>query len=142
MNRFTGILLLISANTLFGCGGSDGPQVAVVEGTVTWEGKPLADAGVAFTPEKGPVAIGRTNEAGQFSLSTQGRNGAVIGAHRVTIEAFEPLPPGKKAVSSDGELLIAPVSRIPSKYGILTKSGLEAKVTENDSENNFDYELK
>lgn len=142
MNRFTGILLLISANALSGCGGSDGPQVAAVEGTVTWKGKPLADAGVAFTPEKGPVAIGRTNEAGQYSLSTQGRNGAVIGAHRVTIEAFEPLPPGKKAVSSDGELLIAPVSRIPSKYGVLTKSGLEAKVTENDSENNFDYQLK
>ena len=61
MNRFTGILLLISAYTLVGCSGSDGPQVAAVEGTVTWEGKPLADAGVAFTPEKGPVAIGRTD---------------------------------------------------------------------------------
>ncbi len=142
MNRFTGILLLISAHTLVGCSGSDGPQVAAVEGTVTWEGKPLADAGVAFTPEKGPVAIGRTNESGQFNLSTQGRNGAVVGSHRVTIEAFQPLPPGKKAVSSEGEVLIAPVSRIPSKYGILIKSGLEAKVTANESENNFDFELK
>jgi len=144
MNRFTGILLLISASTLtlYGCSGSDGPQVAAVEGTITWKGNPLADAGVAFTPEKGPVAIGRTNDAGQFSLSTQGRDGAVIGSHRVTIEAFEPPPPGKKTISSDGEVLIAPVSRIPSKYGILTKSGLEAKVTANNSENNFDFELK
>ncbi|WP_417377707.1 hypothetical protein [Gimesia sp.] len=142
MNRFTGFLLLISAQTLVGCSGSDGPQVAAVEGTVTWEGKPLADAGIAFTPEKGPVAIGRTNESGQFNLSTQGRNGAVVGSHRVTIEAFQPLPPGKKAVSSEGEVLIAPVSRIPSKYGVLIKSGLEAKVTANESENNFDFELK
>lgn len=142
MNRFTGILLLISVHALLGCSGNDGPQVAAVEGMVTWEGKPLADAGVAFTPEKGPVAIGRTNEAGQFSLSTQGRNGAVVGPHRVTIEAFEPPPACKKAVSPEGEILIPFVSRIPAKYGILTQSGLEAKVTENDSENNFDFELK
>jgi len=142
MNRFTCILLLISANALYGCGGSEGPQVAAVEGTVTWEGKPLADAGVAFTPEKGPVAIGRTDEAGKFSLSTQGRNGAVVGSHRVTIEAFKPLPPGKQAVNPDGEVLIAPVSRIASKYSNLRESGLQANVTANDSENNFDFELK
>ena len=58
MKKITGFLLLISVYALVGCSGSDGPQVAPVEGTVTWQGKPLADAGVAFTPEKGPVAIG------------------------------------------------------------------------------------
>jgi len=142
MKKITGFLLLISVYALVGCSGSDGPQVAPVEGTVTWQGKPLADAGVAFTPEKGPVAIGRTDESGQFSLSTQGRDGAVVGSHRVTIEAFQPPPPGKEAVSAEGEVLIAPVSRIPSKYGILTKSGLEARVTANDSENSFEFELK
>lgn len=142
MHKIAGILLLISANTLLGCSGNDGPQIAAVEGTVTWEGKPLADAGVAFTPEKGPVAVGTTDEAGKFSLSTQGQDGAVVGAHRVTIQAFKPIPPGKKAVNEDGERLINPVSLIPEKYGNLRESGLQAKVTENGSENNFDFELK
>jgi len=138
MNRFALILLLISANALMGCSGNDAPQMAVVKGNVTWKGKPLADAGVTFTPEKGPVATGRTDEAGQFSLSTRGSAGAVLGSHRVTIQAFEPIPDKMKSVSPDDQQVIPRVSRIPEKFGHLKKSGLQADVTETENEINFD----
>ena len=140
MNRCTAFVLLIVTSTLLGCSGNDGPQIATVAGRITWEGKPLADAGVAFTPEKGPVAIGTTDEEGRFTLSTQGREGAVLGAHRVTVQAFEAPPPGKKAVSDSGERLIELASRIPIKYGNLRESGLQANVTDNG--NDFTFELK
>jgi len=57
-----------------------------VKGTVTFQGSPLAEADVAFTPEGGRPASGRTDAAGQFALTTFKTNDrAMIGQHIVTV---------------------------------------------------------
>ena len=47
-----------------GC--ESGPEIASVEGTVTMDGKPLANATVLFVPENGRPAGGRTDERGHY----------------------------------------------------------------------------
>lgn len=127
---------------LCGCGGiKDAPQLAPVDGTVTWQGNPLSDASIAFTPDSGPIAIGKTDSDGHFVLSTQGRPGAAIGEHRVTVQAFE-TPSEASKVGPDGESLIEPTSRIPAKFGEIANSGLTATVSRKASENKFTFDLK
>ena len=138
-----GYLAIVALSMLaVGCGGaSDAPQLAVVDGSIQFEGKPLAGASVVFTPEKGPVAIGRSDEAGRFTLSTQGRPGAAVGSHRVTVQAFQAPSPNAK-VGSDGESLEPAVSKIPMKYTELAKSGLTATVAPSADANKITLELK
>jgi hypothetical protein len=62
------------------------------------EGKPMPNIGVTFFPtKKGPVAFGKTNENGEFTLTTVRRgDGAVIGKHKVAVgvtEEGQKLPP-------------------------------------------------
>lgn len=143
MNYSNCVLLLVSASILCGCGGgvSDAPELAQVSGKVSWKGAPLVEASVAFMPENGPVATGRTDESGQFTLKTHGQNGASLGTHRVTIQAYEPPPAGKPAVDENGEPTYTPVSKIPQKYANPDESGLEASVTKDASRNSFNFNL-
>src|SRR4051812_11112994 len=84
------ISLAIIALMIVGCG-AKGPKTVRVSGAVTMEGKPLPNVGVTFFPtKKGPVAIGSSNENGEFTLTTTRRgDGAVIGKHKVAIGAAE-----------------------------------------------------
>ncbi len=142
MNFVNSVLIIIFGSLVCGCGGvSDAPKLATVEGIVIWKGLPLAEAGVAFTPESGPIATGTTDVTGRFTLMTQGREGAPIGSHRVTIQAYEAPPAGKPPVDANGEPTYTPVSKIPSKYSSLDQSGLEAQVTSNGKENTFQFDL-
>jgi hypothetical protein len=91
------ISLFLLVGTIFGCGGD--PAVVPVTGTVTFQGKPLAGADVAFLPVEGgrrPIAVAVTDTEGKFALRTNfgevSRDGAVQGEHRVTISKF--VPPG------------------------------------------------
>jgi hypothetical protein len=81
-------LLLAAA----GCG-SEPYKVAPVSGTVTLDGKPLANAWVTFmpvgskeNPNPGPTSAGKTDASGRYTLAIEpGRPGAVVGAHKVSI---------------------------------------------------------
>ena len=63
-------------------------------GVVTFDGKPLANATVIFTPDDpaGKAATGYTNAAGAFQLA----GGAMPGSYRITVIHSEPtkVPPG------------------------------------------------
>src|SRR5690606_7706035 len=66
-------LLLLSAFAS-GCGGDgDSISLSTVNGIITYQQKPLAGAQVLFTPEVGPAAIGETDEQGEFTLKTRGK---------------------------------------------------------------------
>ena len=77
----------------WGCGGSQ--KFANVSGKVTLNGKPLANAMVAFQPfpppgsiDAGEASVGKTNENGEFTLSTlKGSKGAQVGKHHVLISS-------------------------------------------------------
>lgn len=91
-----GVALVCSlAGLVTGCGGSDLKTfpVAKVTGRVLCESEPVPNAQVFFYPlQEGKSAnIGKgghayTNDKGEFTLSTYGKNdGAVIGTHQVRV---------------------------------------------------------
>jgi hypothetical protein len=87
-----GVLLL--PTTLCGCTRS--VEIAEVEGTVRFQGKPLSGLSVSFLPDpdksegiKARRSIARTDAAGHYILSYQGeptKPGAAVGWHRVLVE--------------------------------------------------------
>lgn len=85
-----GLALLASA----GCGGTY--NLGQVDGTITLDGKPLAEAGVAFTPlnagAESPASSGLTDSDGKYSLSLviDQTPGALVGQHKVVVsKGFE-----------------------------------------------------
>src|SRR6185369_10317424 len=106
--------------TLAGCGSG---QFAPVSGTVTLDGKPLANAAVNFQPveskDSGLASAGKTDASGRYSLRVVMNNasGAVVGKHRVSISTLQEedptkdLPPGKQR----------PKDPIPARYNTKTE---------------------
>jgi hypothetical protein len=123
--------LLVLAIGIAGCSSSDAPKTAPARGTITINGKPLANVGVTFLPEgTGPIASANTNEQGEFNLRTVNPgDGAPIGMHRVVVGAAEegPRKPGAPA--------------IPPKYGRLESTDLSAEVKAGEK-NVFSFDLK
>ncbi len=82
-------VFLSIATILFvtGCG-SSGPQLGVVTGTVTLDGKPVPGALVTFVSKEpnGTSSYGKTDDTGKYQLEfTTERLGAMLGSHDVTI---------------------------------------------------------
>jgi hypothetical protein len=76
---------------LGGCTGApDRPATVPVRGSVSYQGKPVAGAAVAFLAKGAPrPAIGTTDAQGNFRLTTfTADDGAVPGEHLVTVEKF------------------------------------------------------
>jgi hypothetical protein len=101
---------------LVGCGGGakDAPKLAPASGVARFNGKPIPDASVAFYPEKGPVAFGKTDANGAFQVKTNGQLGAVIGKNKVTVIAQTqsgPIPP-----ATGGEMKYAVKPTFSKKY--------------------------
>jgi len=71
-------LAVLLSPLLVGCGASEGPKTVKVSGTVTLDGKPLADADVNFV-SKTHAGYGKTDKDGKFQLVS----GAVVGENIV-----------------------------------------------------------
>jgi hypothetical protein len=70
---------------LAGCGG---PRLGKVSGRVTFNGKPVPTGTIMFHPDAGPAAVGAIGPDGTYTLTTiKSGDGAVVGSHRVTIQA-------------------------------------------------------
>lgn len=83
-----GMLALVSA----GCGGLNLGQVS---GQVKSNGKLVTAGMIMFHPENGPTAVGTIQPDGSYTLTTlQPNDGALVGAHRVTIQATK-VDPGR-----------------------------------------------
>jgi len=70
-----------------GCHRSTRPDLGLVHGRVTLDGKPLADAIVSFTPDgRGRNSTAFTNSDGTYSLNyIRDIQGAAVGWHTVRI---------------------------------------------------------
>jgi hypothetical protein len=113
-----------SALAIAGCGSS--ATIAPVSGVVTIDGKPLANAHVAFQPEAtsgattaGAGSYGITDASGKYELKTfdTDKRGAVVGSHRVEINL--------KVAADDGPQIRRP-KMLPPKYNL--QSELKFKV--------------
>ena len=99
------LLALLPALAAAGCRRVDLPPVADVSGLVTLDGEPLAGADVQFVPDasagtEGAPGVGFTDESGRYELTTAKVRGAIIGRHKVRVEArgepqseWDSLPP-------------------------------------------------
>jgi hypothetical protein len=111
----------------WGCGPASGalPTLIPVHGKVTYKGRPVTKGVVRFEPDGyGRMAEGQIQSDGTFELSTlkQG-DGAVPGQHRVTISEFD------QSLAKDRAL---------RKYGSSNTSGLNAEVSQEQTEFTFD----
>src|SRR5262245_25920513 len=85
-----------------GCGGSDGPQRAAVEGTVNFDGEPVLEGTITFIPAEGtegPTAGGAIDN-GQFKISAElgpvvGKQSVAITGQRKTGKVYDAFPPAK-----------------------------------------------
>jgi len=92
------MLTVLAPIGLVGCGGSEEDWIKLVRvsGTVTKNGKPMADADVSFVPEIGnkdsTPGVDRTGPEGGYLLMFKGRTGVAPGKYRVTITPAVELP--------------------------------------------------
>ncbi len=129
-SALSGLLIAALFSAVFsGCGSNN---VARVEGTVRYEGKPLEQGRVSFYPPKGRPAFGDIQQ-GRFVLTTfTPGDGALAGNHRVTIHCDKPTDPND--AFSDR------VPMIPERYFHPDTSGITAEVKVGER-NQFDFEL-
>ncbi|MBA2113531.1 hypothetical protein [Bremerella alba] len=135
----TPLLLAGLALAMMGCASekSNYPPTVPVEGEVLYEGQPLEGAMIMLLRDNGKGAVGRTDAAGHFQLSTFIPNdGAQVDQYQVQIVKY---------AQHDSELpdgVTPPLkSLIPKRYSNAKSSGLTASVTE-DGENFFRFELE
>ena len=138
---------------------SGGPAIAKVTGKVTLKGAPIKGATVQFHPEKGPMAVGMTDDQGNFTLTTNGRPGAPLGMNNVAISKPAPSATGNSMpanpkpedmakmaaqMSQSGSLKRTepPKSEVPEKYSNPSSSGLKADVSSNAADNVFEFPLQ
>ena len=150
---FSTLLILLFS---IGCGGGDnGPPLSSVTGKVLLYGKPYPKALVTFEPDGGgPAAISQTDENGDFELWTNGKKGAPIGSHRVSVVTIKEVVTTAPvaATSSDDPAYAAQAfggpssykankevkEKIPAKYNVSTE--LKKEVT--SGTNKIDLDLK
>jgi len=92
--------LLALLAVLAGCGGHQGPEIAVVSGKVTYAGQPVAEGMLRFEPMEGTEgpACAAVIKAGRYEVKARG--GVPVGKHRVRIWASRPIA-GAKAAPQD-----------------------------------------
>jgi len=125
-------LLLLPAVLVFsGCGDNRAPAKAT--GTVSLDGRPVANATVMFSPVSGERnSYGFTDGQGRYELRFTGQlKGAVVGEHRVDIRTGS-----SEATSATDETGSGPTETIPAKYN--TESELTATLRSGNNTVNFE----
>ena len=135
--RLTFAILLVA---LTGC--SSGPKPMRVWGNVTFEGKPLPEGTITFTPiapHTGPSTGGSITE-GRYEVPE--KVGPLSGGqYRVEITATR--SSGRQVVNTigfGGGMITVPEMYIPTVYNAASK--LQVTISQKADENQFDFELR
>jgi hypothetical protein len=128
---------LIGLVLLAGCGRSSDIQRVIVSGKVSYQGQPIADGAILFTPvkgTKGPAAAARI-ENGAYQAAIAG--GVPVGTHRVEVLAFR-ASSGSSQSSGSQVFQMAKEQFLPKQYN--RESTLTATVDDNGKQTK-DFEL-
>jgi hypothetical protein len=122
-----------------------------VAGTVMLDGKPLADAEVAFYLQGAPVegfygSAAKTDAEGKFELIAGEAKGAVPGSYKVTVSAMKDANGGPVVISEGMDLEQLKMQgqakeTLPPKYSDMEKTELKATV-EKGKADGYDFPLK
>lgn len=111
------------------------PKTAPVKGSITYQGKAVAQGSVMFQPDDGPAATAPIKD-GQYVLKTfRDGDGAILGNHKVTVISLEDQ---SGRLPEDRSPLPRPL--VPLEFSFADKSGLSAKVE--DKHNIIDFHMK
>ena len=142
---FRNACLVVMAAIMSGCGGGTEP-LHRVSGTVTYEGKPVPNVNVIFTPKGGSGRPGTavTDANGKFASATtyEPGDGVIPGSHTVTLAVIgnttgDSTDVGESAYDTEASTAALP---FPAKYLNTVESGLTVDV--NSSGQNLDIALK
>lgn len=116
MTRVSGRYTFLTMVWLFSAGCGGGTELASVEGSVTMDGKPLANATVLFVNSQSRPSAARTNEQGFYRLNFSDRElGAVPGKNVVRISTVQGV-----GLNEDGTSIPGVKESVPMKYNIQT----------------------
>lgn len=127
-----------------GCGGTKGPDMGLVTGVVTMDGKPVKGARVTYIPQvqggkqSGSTSFGATDDEGHYELTySNTQMGAVIGTHVVRIST-------RRAVSEDdnGKSIPGASETIPAEYNIGAAKNPDMSREVKAGPNTIDFALK
>jgi hypothetical protein len=120
------LAVILTALLLSGC--EKRPELGLVTGTLTLDGKPLDGVLVKFMPDPetgnaGATSFSLTDDLGKFDLvfgKDQDTHGAITGWHRVIVEdpAREDRPPGPQRVPPK----FSSAAKTPLKYEVLPET--------------------
>lgn len=130
-----GALFILCLASISGCGSR---ETVPVSGVVRLNGQPVADAGIVFHPEVGPLASGVTDSSGRYSLSTGSADGARPGEYRVTIEKV--IITGVREDETIAPEGIKTQYIVPQRYA--DRKTTDQKASVGGSGGTFDFELK
>jgi hypothetical protein len=160
MRRFRPVAVLaLVAAVGSGCGDADEEanyKLVKVIGTVTRNGKPLADAKIIFIPDAGnkhsTPGGDQAGPEGNYMLKFKGRTGVTAGKYKVSVIAPAELPPG---ITPNGALAdqpgMAKMALEAQKFGTskssevkkeLERSEFEADVEDKSSGVTLDFDVK
>lgn len=147
-----GCFAAVASSLMAGCSGSNQPtfDLTPVSGSVTLDGKPLADADVAFylqgqSPKDYHGSVGKTDAQGKYELQAGVAKGAVPGSYKVTVSRFRDAK-GGPIVEQEGmdleQLKMTGQAKetIPPKYSDLDKTELTTTV-EAGKTDGYDFSL-
>jgi hypothetical protein len=129
-----------------GCDSSGVGKTHPVTGTITLDGKPLTSATVTvlFKPDaaRGNTTsfepAGTMDERGQYSVNTNGKQGAPPGWYKVVVTAFSGLPQ-HSGTAHDRRPMVK--SLLPAMYGSAASTKLAIEVVENPAPAAYDLNL-
>jgi len=131
-SAMTVLFVCIALCFLPGCGKPKIDGLVPVRGTITYNGEPLADAAVCFTPKEfntgDRLATGKTDAQGRFELRTIGELGVLPNEYTVVIIKNEMLQgdPRRQVPGRPPSPEIRSV--IPKRYGNQKTSNLHITV--------------
>jgi hypothetical protein len=130
-----GVLGSVLLSAVVGCGGGTEAGTVAIQGTVTVDSKPIAQASVGFIGKEGArLASATTDAGGKFTIR------AALGKNQVTVAKAAPggpTPPPSdepQLMPSAGEYAAmqkaVAASEVPAKYGDPKTSGLSFEIVE------------